>query len=251
MLESLSIVVPAYNEAPTIESVVLEALSVGATVATTIEVLVCDDGSTDGTYEVLRRLAGSDPTVRVLHRPANRGVEASLRALYAAVRLEYVFFTSADRQWPMTSLIPLAQAIEAGADLVVGTRCNKAEVYSAYRRIVSSIYEFAVQRLGVPVGDPGSIKLGRTECFRIPVVSRGVFSDGERLVRAARARYRLASCPVEFHPRRSGKALGARPGLVAQAALDVLRTTASLVVGRPRPTPSEPEPDLVHVSSVR
>ncbi|HSP92113.1 MAG TPA: glycosyltransferase family 2 protein [Vicinamibacterales bacterium] len=247
MLESLSIVVPAYNEAPTIEAVVREALSVGATVAVTVEVLVCDDGSTDGTYEILQGLARSHPNVRVLHRSANRGIEASLRALFAEARFKYVFFTSADRQWPMTSLSPMAQVIEAGADIVVGERRNRAEVYSPYRRIVSSVYQFSVQRLGVPVRDPGSIKLGRTECFRLPVVSRGVFSDGERLVRAARARYRLADCPVEFHPRRSGTALGARPGLVAQAALDLLRTSASLVFGRPRPTPSEPEPGLERV----
>ena len=245
MLTSLSIVVPAYNEAPTIESVVLEALSVGPTVAREIEVLVCDDGSRDETHAVLRGVARRDARVRVLHRASNRGIEASLRALYAAARCDYIFIISADRQWPMASMFPLAQAVEAGADLAVGTRPNKRAVYSIYRLIVSYFYTAAVRLLGSPVGDPGSIKLGRAECFRIPVVSKGVFSEAERLVRAARTLYRLAACDVEFHPRQSGKATGARPALVAQAATDLLRTCSSAVLGRPRPVPTQPEADLV------
>jgi glycosyltransferase involved in cell wall biosynthesis len=245
MLTSLSIVVPAYNEAPTIESVVLEALSVGPIVAHEIEVLACDDGSRDETYAVLRAVAGRDVRVRVLHRPTNRGIEASLRALYAAARHDYIFIISADRQWPMTSMVRLAETVEAGVDLAVGTRPNKREVYSPYRRVVSCCYAAAVRLLGSPVGDPGSIKLGRSECFRLPVVSKGAFSEAERLVRAARARYRIAARNVEFHPRRSGKARGAKPLVVAEAAADLLRTCSSLVLGRPRPRLTVPEADLV------
>jgi glycosyltransferase involved in cell wall biosynthesis len=245
VLRSLSIVVPAYNEAATIEQVVLEALSIGATVAHDIEVLACDDGSRDETYAILQRLARGDPRVRVLHRAANRGIEASLRALYAAARNEHIFIISADRQWRMTSLVSLARELEAGADLVVGTRRDKRNVYSTYRRLVSYLFEWSVRLLGAPVGDPGSIKLGVAECFRIPVVSKGPFSEAERLVRAARARYRVSACDVEFHPRRSGKARGARPALVAGAAADLLRTSVSLVFGRPRPARPEPEADLV------
>lgn len=245
MLTSLSVVVPAYNEAPTIESVVLEALSVAPSVACEIEILVCDDGSRDQTYEELRRLSARDRRVRVLHRDANRGIEASLRALYAAARHDYIFIISADRQWPMTSMVTLAAAVESGADLAVGTRRNKREVYSVYRLVVSYLYAAAVRLLGSPVGDPGSIKLGRSECFRTPVVSRGVFSEAERLVRVARGPYTVTSRDVEFHPRRSGTASGARPAFVARAGVDVLRTTCSLAFGRPRPLPPVPEADLV------
>lgn len=245
MLTSLSVVVPAYNEASTIEATVLEALSVAPSVARQIEVLVCDDGSTDETYQVLRKLAEGDRRVRVLHRATNRGIEASLRALYATARNDYIFINSADRQWPMRSMIPLARAVEEGADLAVGTRRNKRAVYSKYRLVVSHVYAAAVRLLGSPVGDPGSIKLGRAPCFRIPVVSRGVFSEAERLARAARAAYRVTSRDVEFHARSSGKASGARPRVVARAAVDVIRTCCSFVLGRPRPSTDVPEADLM------
>jgi dolichol-phosphate mannosyltransferase len=214
-------------------------------VARSLEVLVCDDGSKDDTYGVLRRLAAGDPRVRVLHRPGNRGIEASLSALYAAARHEHIFLISADRQWPMTSLVTLAKALERGADVVVGTRRNKEGVYSFYRRLVSGIFERSVRALGAPVGDPGSIKLGRAEALRVPIVSRGVFAEGERLIRAARAGYRLAACDVEFRPRRSGKASGARPGLVLRASADLVRCCLSLAVGWPRPIPPRADPGLV------
>ncbi len=244
VIRSLSIVVPAFNEASTIETVVQEALSVGAGIAEAVEVVVCDDGSTDETYAILRRLAEGDERVRVLHREINRGIEASVRALYAAVRYQYVFFISADRQWPMTSLVALSNAIEKGADLVVGIRRNKRSIYTPYRLVVSGAYEWAVRLLGSPVGDPGSIKLGRADCFRLPLVSDGYFADGERVVRAARAGYRVTSCDVDFRARGSGKALGARPAVVVRSATDALRTCASLILGRPRPrsvlSPAEP-----------
>ncbi len=245
MLSSLSIVVPAYNEEATIEPAVLEALSVAPTVASVVEVVVCDDGSRDGTYRILREVAGRDPRVRVFHRRKNRGIEASLRVLYPAARHDYIFFISADRQWPMTAMQTLAAAIESGADLAVGTRRNKREVYSAYRRVVSYCYEAAVRLLGAPVGDPGSIKLGRRECFQLAVVSTGAFSEAERVVRAARAGFRLVGRDVEFRPRVSGKARGAKPSMVAESGADFLLTCSSLLFGWPRPRPARPEPDLV------
>ena len=91
MLGSLSIVVPAFNEAASIEETIADALRVGPMVATDLEVLVCNDGSRDATGELAASIAARDPRVRVLDRDVNRGIEASLRALYASARCEWVF----------------------------------------------------------------------------------------------------------------------------------------------------------------
>src|SRR5690242_1272845 len=98
MLPSLSIVVPAYNEAESIAATIDDALEVGARVTGDLEVIVCNDGSRDSTAELARARGAGDTRVRVLDRERNAGIEASMRALYANARCEWVFLMSADRQ---------------------------------------------------------------------------------------------------------------------------------------------------------
>jgi glycosyltransferase involved in cell wall biosynthesis len=241
-LSSLSIVVPAYNEAGCIEDTVADALRVGAQVTSRLEVLVCNDGSRDDTGAILWRLAAADPRLRVLDRKGNRGIEASIRTLYARARHDWIFLNSADRQAPMEILLDMADAAAAGADLVLGVRSNKAAVYTPYRRAISWSFDRVVRLLGAPEGDPGSIKLGRRALLDRPVVAAGVFAEGERVVRAARGGARVARVPIEFRARASGKATGARRDVVARAAVDAVRVTASLTLGWPRPI--APEPDV-------
>jgi len=240
LLPSLSVVVPAFNEAASIEQTIADALEVGARVTGELEVIVCNDGSRDDTG-VLARGVG-DPRVRVLDRAANRGIEASMRALYARAELEWVFLMSADRQWPMTALEPMAEAAARGADFVIGVRPNKREIYTPYRRVVSWGYERIVRALGAPGGDPGSIKLARRELLHAAVAARGVFAEGERVIRAARGGARVVEVPVEFHRRGAGKATGARRDVVTRALFDAVRVASSLTLGWPRP--EVPESDV-------
>ena len=76
MIAGLSIVIPAYNEESTIAATVVDAFAAGATVARTVEVVVCDDGSQDRTRAILERMAAGEPRLRVVARPHNRGIEA-------------------------------------------------------------------------------------------------------------------------------------------------------------------------------
>ena len=235
MLPSLSIVIPAFDEAASIGATVDDALAIGARVARQLEVGVCNDGSRDDTGALLAARAAADPRVRVLDRAVNRGIEASMRALYAHARHAWVFLMSADRQWPMTALESMAAAAEHGADFVIGVRPNKREVYTPYRRVVSWGYERIVRALGAPGGDPGSIKLARRELLHAAVAARGVFAEGERVIRAARSGARVVEVPVEFHRRGAGKATGARRDVVARALVDAMRVAASLAIGWPPP----------------
>ena len=242
VLPSLSIVIPAFNEAASIAATVRDALEVGAAHALVLEVIVCDDGSRDDTGAIAAAVAAGDPRVVVLRRAENRGIEASIRALYAAARHAWVFLNSADRQWPMAMLAPMVAAVAAGADFVVGVRANKRDVYTRYRRVISWGYERVVRALGAPGGDPGSIKLARRELLHTPVAARGVFAEGERVIRAARGGARVVEVPVEFHRRAAGQATGARGDVVVRAVLDAARVTASLGLGAP--APHLPVPDV-------
>jgi glycosyltransferase involved in cell wall biosynthesis len=242
MLASLSIVIPAFDEAASIAATIADARAIGGQVTSALEVIVCNDGSRDDTAAIVRAAANIDPRVRLLDRERNRGIEASMRALYAHARNEWVFLMSADRQWPMSALVPMAAAAVDGADFVIGVRPNKREVYTRYRRIVSWGYERIVRALGAPGGDPGSIKLARRELLHAAVAARGVFAEGERVIRAARSGARVVEVPVEFHRRGAGKATGARRDVVTRALADAIRVTASLATGWPKP--KLPETDL-------
>ena len=240
MLASLSIVIPAFNEAASIEATVEDALRIGGQVARELEVIVCNDGSRDDTSVILGAIR--DPRVRVLDRAVNRGIEASMRTLYAHAKHEWVFLMSADRQWPMTSLVELAGAAERGADFVIGARPNKRSVYTRYRQVVSWGYERIVRAFGAPAGDPGSIKLARRELLDAAVAARGVFAEGERVIRAARSGAKVVEVTVEFHRRGAGKATGARRDVVARALVDAVRVASSLTLGWPKP--EKPTPDV-------
>src|SRR5258706_8305765 len=213
VLESLSIVF--FNDTATAEiyTTVCEAFAVAPAVALQFEVVVCDDGSSDATCAEARRHL----QVRVLEHAVNRGIEASIRDLYRAAKYEWVFLISADRQWHCDALIPMAAAVEKGADFVLGVRENKREIYTPYRRALSWTYELVIRGLGSPVGDPGTIKLARRTLLDRPLVATGVFAEGERVVRSAREGARIAGVPVPFTRRTAGKATGARRAVVIRA----------------------------------
>ena len=118
-ITKLSILIPVYNERRTIAEAVRRARTVELPVDR--EILIIDDGSTDGTGEIIKRLA--DSTVRVLHQPTNMGKGAALRRGFQESTGDYVVVYDADleydpRDWPAL----LRPALEGEARAVYGSR---------------------------------------------------------------------------------------------------------------------------------
>jgi glycosyltransferase involved in cell wall biosynthesis len=86
----LSVVIPAYNEEPNIEPGYRELVGVLDGLGRPFEVIVVDDGSTDGTFAALGRLAAADPRLRVLRFRRNAGQTAALAAGFRAARGDVV-----------------------------------------------------------------------------------------------------------------------------------------------------------------
>lgn len=115
----LSILIPVYNERRTIAEAVRRARTVDLPVDR--EILIIDDGSTDGTGEIIKRLA--DSTVKVLHQPTNMGKGAALRLGIQESTGDYIVVYDADleydpRDWPAL----LRPALEGEAQAVYGSR---------------------------------------------------------------------------------------------------------------------------------
>jgi glycosyltransferase involved in cell wall biosynthesis len=108
---------PCYNEAPTIREVVKQVLESPFT----HELIIVDDGSTDGTREILDEL--SDSRVRVLVQPHNQGKGAALRRGFAEVSAPYVIVQDADLEYdPQEYAEVLAPLLDGRADVVFGSR---------------------------------------------------------------------------------------------------------------------------------
>jgi glycosyltransferase involved in cell wall biosynthesis len=93
---SITAFFPAFNDEETIAQMVTDALAVLSTLTDDYEVLVIDDGSTDGTAKVLDPLAGRLPRVRVIRHVDNRGYGAALASGFREARKDLVFYTDGD-----------------------------------------------------------------------------------------------------------------------------------------------------------
>lgn len=116
---AISVVMPAFNEAATI-SAVLDQVLAQTSVA---EVLVVDDGSTDGTWQELRKRADYDPRIRPFRHDHNRGKGAALRTAFPHVRAGIVIIQDADLEYDPACYDALIEPILADrADVVFGSR---------------------------------------------------------------------------------------------------------------------------------
>lgn len=223
----LSIVMPAFNEAANIATVLDEHIAVAKRLAEPVkawEIVCLDDGSSDRTASVVRHASDIEPRLRLIVHDRNMGIYRSFTDLYHAARGTHIYATGSDGQWPAENLPSMLDAIGKGADLVVGQRINRSSVYTKWRQVVSYLFNAIPTLLfGVSTGDAGSVKLGIADIFRLPTTSRSPFAEAERIVLAARLGHRITFVPIRFRPRTGGRALGAKFPLVLASCIDCVK----------------------------
>ncbi len=220
-MPSFSIVIAAYNEEETLRRVFERSLAVVKDCTDDYEIIILDDGSTDQTGSIAASLKQQYPDVlKVISRKANKGIAETFEELFRAATKEYVFDVPADGEYPpeaLREIIPLLSEY----DIVV---CNRTfKNYTMYRRIVSFSYRWLPRLLfGVDLYDPGSTKCRKKEVIdKVPVTSKGVFVEAERLVRAVRHGHRLGKVNVIPERRMAGDPRGAGFSNVFQAIIDL------------------------------
>jgi glycosyltransferase involved in cell wall biosynthesis len=201
----VSIVVPCHNEAGNVRELVTEIHRAAARLGTPYEVVITDDASTDGSWEILRELAASDPLLRVQAFVANAGESAASWAGIRAARGRIVVTLDADLQNDPADIPRFLAALEH-ADCVCGSRVTSRRDGDAWLRIVSSrIANWIRRRLGGgELSDAGcTYRAFRRECVANVRAFRGVHRFLPTLI--AMDGFRVSEIPVANRPRRSGK----------------------------------------------
>lgn len=121
----LSIVVPAFNEERRLKNSLARLLRDVRRRFLDYEIIVVDDGSTDNTAEIVKEFASVDERVRLIRYKHNLGKGHAVRTGVLAARKEYILFCDADLSTPFREVRKLLRAIDAGADIAIGSRARK------------------------------------------------------------------------------------------------------------------------------
>jgi glycosyltransferase involved in cell wall biosynthesis len=237
--QTLSVLFPAYNEEAIIATTVLTAHAVVAPLVARHEIVVVDDGSTDGTGALLRELAASHPDLplRIVTHPQNRGYGAALASAFDAAGGDLLFLADSDGQFDLADIAVLLDRLDADTDLVIGWRRDRADspmrLLNAWgwKQLVHTMFGYTARDVDC------AFKLLRREVWQaVDVRSRGATFSAELLVKARRLGFRAAEVPVQHLPRRSGRATGARLSVIARAFVEIVRLRLNLereLQGRP------------------
>jgi glycosyltransferase involved in cell wall biosynthesis len=196
-------ILPAYNEVESLGAVITELADVLAARFSSWEIVVVDDGSTDGTGELLDGLEEELPELRSIRRRRNFGKSESLQVAFETVDADLVLLMDADGQDDPSQLDELLAELDAGFDLVTGRRSTRNDRF--VKRSTSKLYNWVTAKVsGVDGRDFNSgFKLMRSEVAE----ALDIYGEMHRYIPplAEFAGYRSTEVDVNHRPRLAGE----------------------------------------------
>jgi glycosyltransferase involved in cell wall biosynthesis len=201
----LSITAPAYNEHEIIEQVVTYWESVFARDGIQGEIVIGDDGSTDGTKDILHRLQGQFPNLVMVDNPVNRGYGYALSSAIARSQGDYVLTIDSDGQFDAGEYTLLWEKMQKGYDVVTGYRHRKRD--SVLRVVADRVLNLIIRGLfHLHLRDTNcALKLFKGDVARrLTIEARGYPTPTELLVRAQTSGYRIGETGITHRERAGG-----------------------------------------------
>ncbi|MDD4627973.1 MAG: glycosyltransferase family 2 protein [Candidatus Peribacteraceae bacterium] len=218
----LSIVLPCFNEEQNIERTVTDVAQWFGREKIDGEIVVVDDGSTDGTAKVLARMAAQMPLLKIVTHPKNQGYGSAVRSGCDAAAKEFMGYMDSDGQFNVEDfgqLLPFLQEYE----FVTGRRIKRADPF--IRMVNAKLYGFLVWvALGVWVRDVNcAMKVWKASLWPMirPIHSTGALINGEIFYRLHRHHIPWKQIPVHHYPRLLGKQTGANIRVILKMFRDL------------------------------
>ncbi len=202
-MESFAVIIQAYNENESLSDTVLKVVTACNKLPYRYEIIIVDDGSSDGTAETADRLVKADPNLKVIHHPVNMGMGAALKSGFEAATSDYLTSIPADGQLNPDELGRLLEAMK-DADFVTTRRVRPYKQLSR-RMLTRGLQAYMVCLFGfVPRQEAG--RMFRREILQhIEMTSTSAVLNLELIVKAHRLGYRFKEIPMELLEREKGK----------------------------------------------
>ncbi len=227
----VSVFFPAFNDEGSIAKLIHDALDVAPRITNDYEVIVVNDGSSDGTAAVLNSLASREPRLRVIHHTRNRGYGGALRSGFDSATKDLIFYTDGDGQYDVREMANMIPLMIEGVDVVTGYKIRRSD--SRRRIVLGAIYKFLARRMfGLPIRDVDcDFRLMRREAIQsVTLTSTSGCICTEMVYKLSRAGYHFAETPVHHYPRLHGQSQFFTLRRVARTGYDFFRLWLKLVI---------------------
>jgi glycosyltransferase involved in cell wall biosynthesis len=216
---SVSAFFPCYNDEHAIAGMVRDVRSALVDRVDDFEIIVIDDGSTDGSLAVLHRIADEVPELRIIEHPANRGYGGALQSGFAAATKQWIFYTDGDAQYDAGEIVRCLDLATDDVDVVQGFKVGRGDAW--YRRLIGRCYHHTVKLLfGLPVRDTDcDFRLIRASVMEpIELTSTSGVICVELMHALTRADARFVEVGVSHHWRPHGRSQFFRLPRIARSA---------------------------------
>jgi glycosyltransferase involved in cell wall biosynthesis len=220
----LSILIPVYNERTVVERSLSLVLAAPLPENMTRELVVVDDCSTDGTSEILERLAAREPQIRLLRHPVNQGKGAAVRTAIQNANGDFCLVQDADLEYDPSEYVKLLRPLLDGhADAVFGSRYMAGEqtrVLPFWHSVMNKVLTLISNMFSnLNVTDMETCyKVFRTDLLKsIPIRSNRFGFEPEITMKVSKRKLRVYEVPISYHGRtyEEGKKIGWKDGVRA------------------------------------